>query len=288
MTSTDQRFWNETSLASRLEAGELIHWPVCPFPVPEGADAAFLRTHFTDSPDIALDPRGGRLDDSRGLMPHDAERLANLLREFSRTATGWLANELPEYAGQWHCDRATLRPEEEATRLMRLNARNDLLHVDCFPDRPAAGRRLLRLFVNLNPDEPRVWNTSVVFRTLLDRVRVPSLTEDEWCQPLNGLQRLLQRDWSGRPAYDSFFLRLQQSLRTDDEFQERSPKRLWSFAPGSAWLLFADGLSHAVLRGQFALEHSYFVPAGALVCRETSPLRQLVDAGMASRLQRAG
>jgi hypothetical protein len=49
----------------------------------------------------------------------------------------------------------------------------------------------------------------------------------------------------------------------------------------SAWMLFSDNLSHAVL-GQFALEHSYFVRQSALVRPELSPLRQLVEAGNAS------
>ena len=39
------------------------------------------------------------------------------------------------------------RPVEEATRKLRLKARNDLLHVDAFPTRPTNGWRILRCFV---------------------------------------------------------------------------------------------------------------------------------------------
>src|SRR5271154_6832068 len=52
-------------------------------------------------------------------------------------------------------------------------------------------------------------------------------------------------------------------LKAHDEFQERAPKKLWTFPPGSVWLAMTDACSHAVLRGRFALEHSYFRSEGA-------------------------
>ena len=79
-----------------------------------------------------------------------------MLAWFSRTATDWLAGILPRYAQHWQLDRASYQPEEEATRRLRLTARNDLLHVDAFPSRPSQGRRILRLFVNVNLTEPRI------------------------------------------------------------------------------------------------------------------------------------
>jgi len=109
----------------------------------------------------------------------------------------------------------------------------------------------------------------------------------DWCQPLAGLQRLIQRDWSGRPAYDTFMLKMQQLLRLDEQFQENAPRRLHAFAPGSMWLLFTDGLAHAELRGQFALEHSWFVPPHALVRPDLAPLEQLVAAAERAQTRRA-
>jgi hypothetical protein len=74
-------------------------------------------------------------------------------------------------------------------------------------------------------------------------------------------------------------LKLQQFLRSSEHFQENAPKHFHHFPPGSAWLLLADGLSHAVLRGQFALEHSFFVPQSALLLPQLSPLSHLIAAG---------
>src|SRR5262249_24405286 len=74
-----------------------------------------------------------------------------------------------------------------------------------------------------------------------------------------------------RSPYDTFMLRFHDFLKANDEFQEHGPKRFWSFAPGSAWLVLTDVASHAVLRGRYALEHSYFVAPGSLALPDLSP-----------------
>ena len=81
-------------------------------------------------------------------------------------------------------------------------------------------------------------------------------------------------------------LRLHHFLKEDETFQTQAARRLWTFRPGSTWLLFSDGASHALMRGRFSLEHSFFVPAECLVRPEESPLAHLALAGVAPR--RAG
>src|SRR5262249_52574714 len=133
---------------------------------------------------------------------------------------------------------------EEATRRLRLKARNDLLHLDAFPTRPSRGWRILRLFVNVNPREPRVWVTSDTFPALLKcygaRVGLPH-------PGLHGLAGRLGRRLLGlfrlrarRSEYDTFMLRLHDFLKGCERFQERCRKRLWHFPPGSAWLACTD------------------------------------------------
>ena len=83
----------------------------------------------------------------------------------------------------------SFRPVEEATRRLRLTARNDLLHVDAFPSRPTQGWRILRVFANVNSSEPRVWVTSDPFPKLLERygaeVGLP-VRERPWASLLGG------------------------------------------------------------------------------------------------------
>jgi hypothetical protein len=40
-------------------------------------------------------------------------------------------------------------------------------------------------------------------------------------------------------------------------------------------MVFTDGVPHAVMSGQFALEQTFIVPPGALVSPEASPVRVL-------------
>jgi 3-deoxy-D-manno-oct-2-ulosonic acid (Kdo) hydroxylase len=267
--------------AARLERGELFVWPACPWGLPSADDLAFLRTLQLSRghKNISFDPLTGRVSGCRRARPNPTERLRRVFAEFSAKAADWLGRWLPRYDAAWRLDRASFRTEEEATRRVRFTARNDLLHVDNFPTRPALGRRLLRVFVNVNAADPRVWVTSEAWPDLLTRFlrAQPTLRgllppDGDWAAPLRGF-------WPpnpyGRSAYDAFLLKMHHFLKGDDAFQERGRKRYWSFPPGSAWLLFADGLSHAVLRGQFALEHSFFVSREALVLPELAPLTSL-------------
>jgi hypothetical protein len=183
---------------------------------------------------------------------------------------------LPRYAFSWQPDRASLRPEEEAIRKLRLTARNDLLHFDAFPSRPTRGQRILRLYTNINPTDERVWMTSDAFAKVLqkygDKVGLPSTQTNTWVRRLgHGLLGFFQPTVLERTEYDEFMLRLHHFLKTNDDFQENAPRRLWHFKPGTAWLLFSDTISHAELRGQYALEHSFFVAPESLALPAESP-----------------
>jgi hypothetical protein len=79
-------------------------------------------------------------------------------------------------------------------------------------------------------------------------------------------------------------LRFHDFLKTHQEFQERCPRKLWSFPPGSVWLVMTDGCSYAELRGRYALEHSYFVQPEVLALAEEAPAVQL--ARLSARLHR--
>ncbi len=268
-----------TALEERLERGEVEYFPVCPFQLPEGEERKFLleqRLASRAHKNISYDPNVGKAFGFARTSAADAERLRILLAGFAQSATNWLARTLPRYACAWRLDRVSFRPEEEATRRLRLKARNDLLHVDAFPSRPTNGQRILRLFVNVNLTETRVWATSEPFGKLLERygrqAGLPTARQARWPQQIGRrMVRLFQPGRTERSVYDAFMLRFHDFLKANDEFQERGPKRFWNFAPGSAWLTFTDVTSHSVLRGRYALEHSYFVAPETLALPQESP-----------------
>jgi hypothetical protein len=286
LPALDQSALEQASVEERLERGEVVFFPSSPFPLPEGNDRQFLleqqlggRVHKN----IGYDPRSGR---ASGFLWRDAtqsERLRSLLADFSRTTTDWLAQTLPRYSRSWKLDRVSFRPEEEATRRLRMTARNDLLHIDAFPSRPTNGWRILRVFANVNLTEPRIWITSDPFAKLLERYGVeaglPGRTSSGWSRRLrHGMLRLFRANPQLRSDYDDFMLRFHNFLKSNDDFQERCRKRFWKFPPGSAWMVITDTASHAALRGRFALEHSYFLAPESLAIPRESPAALLEQA----------
>jgi hypothetical protein len=228
--------------------------------------------HGSSHKNISYNPANQSVSGFVQRSPVQADRLASLMGVFSQAMQAWLADVLPQYASAWQPDRASLRTEEEATRKLRLTARNDLLHFDAFPSRPTRGQRILRCYININPTDDRVWMTSETFAKVLakygDLVGLPIEHPSTWVRRLIGL---FQPTASERTPYDEFMLRLHHFLKASDEFQERATRRIWHFKPGTAWLLFSDGISHAELRGQYALEHSFFVAPHALALPDESP-----------------
>jgi hypothetical protein len=121
-----------------------------------------------------------------------------------------------------------------------------------------------------------VWVTSDNFAQLLARYgkdaglpisNVPTFSG--WLR--RTMMRVFRPGKQVRSTYDEFMLRFHNFLKANDGFQERSFKRYWNFPPNSAWMVMTDAASHAVLRGRYALEHSYFVAPESLALPEESP-----------------
>jgi hypothetical protein len=278
----------------RLERGEVLFYPTAPFALPQGEDHEFLlRQELAPltNKNISYNPATGRVSGVVRRGPGQQERLAALFATFSRSATEWLVQALPRYRGGCQLDRASFRPLEEATRRLSPTARNDLLHIDAFPNRPAQGRRILRLYANVNPSDPRVWATSHTLPELLARygqaVGLPGRAGPGWLAQLGaGVLGVFRPRRGRRSPVDAFLLRLHDHLKLSDDFQERGPKRLLTFPPGSVWLAMTDGLSHAELRGRHALEHSYFIDPQVLALPDQAPAA-LLQAACAAGAGRA-
>src|SRR5579872_1017775 len=174
------------SLAERLERGELITFDPCPFLLPATAERAFLFEQQLHSAkkNISYNPATERVTGFAYRSDAQEDRLTAIMKAFSGEVVAWLEKTLPRYAASGRPDRASFRPEEEATRKLRLMARNDLLHIDAFPSRPSLGYRILRIYVNIHPTDPRVWSTAETFAKLLAQhghaVGLPNLLSEGW------------------------------------------------------------------------------------------------------------
>jgi hypothetical protein len=270
-----------------LELGRILCWPQVPFELPDD-DVAFLRSQRQSSSrfhkNIAYRPAEDRISgvDRRSV---DAVRLLDVMRSFSRRAAAFVGTLLSAYHGAWRLDYASFRPLQEQGRAVRLHARNDLLHIDAFPTRPTFGDRILRLFVNISPTEPRRWLTSDHFaRTVVDLGGSDALP---WPRPASrslaarfrrGLCRAARR--CGLPvvlrsAYDDFMVRMYRHMKENALYQAHCPKFASEFPPGCCWMVYTDAVPHAVLRGQYALEQTFIVSRQAMVCPEKAPIHVL-------------
>jgi len=266
--------------AEELERGNILFFPRMPFQLLD-EDRAFLleqkQTQAGYHKNIAYRPAEGRLTGAGKMPAQDAARLKSIFAAYSDWATRFLGEILPEYSGRWVRDFASYRPIEEKGRAARLTARNDLAHVDAFPTRPTHGDRILRVFVNLNPAEDRVWITSETFEGLAERfarqVGIPKAAGG--AQVFGKMARALGiRQWSRSP-YDAFMLRFHDFLKENSEFQRNCAKQQWQFPPGSCWICYTDMVSHAVLSGRFALEQTFLISRHAMALPEKSPIRIL-------------
>jgi hypothetical protein len=271
------------SLEERLERGDIVPLQPCPFALPSDADRQFLCSlKVRGSKNINFNPATSSVSGFRQLADDQPARLQKILGDFSSAASEWVRGNLRYTLKP---DRATFRPEEEATRRLRITARNDLLHIDAFSTRPTGGWRLLRLFVNLHPTDLRVWATSEPFAKLLDEFGARAgLPESEKLTWLERILNLFQKSEKETTPYDQFMVRFQRFLKRNAEFQEHARRTFWHFRPGDAWLVMPDGIAYAELRGRFALEHSFFVSPESLALPAIAPAVQLARTGKVPNL----
>lgn len=267
----------------RLEDGQILFFPETPFELPH-EDRQFLvgarQTSAAYHKNISFRPREGRL---RGLQRGSADerRLAAILAAYSQHVTRFANAFLLPYARGLQLDFASFRSVEERGRKLPVKQRNDLLHTDAFPTRPTHGNRILRVFTNLNPVEPRVWLTAEPFHTLAPRLAGDAGLEDyaesarspwrHWRRSLPRFASALGLPWPDRSPYDRFMLGFHDYLKANRVFQDSTRKSRWEFPPNSTWIVFTDSVPHAVLSGRFALEHTYIVSERDLVLPDRSP-----------------
>lgn len=266
-----------------LERGRVLFFREPPFPFSSADREFLLAQEWTDlrmHKNVSYRPTEDVL---RGISGDSGkvERIHAVFREYSGRVIEFAKNFLSPYAKRWTLDFASFRPIEEERRGLPLHKRNDLLHVDAFPSRPTRGGRILRIFTNLNPEKPRVWNTTDNFESLARAHAEPAgllrIAEDD-----GFISRTVQ-DWGaklgfsgfGRTPYDMFMLRFHDYLKENQEFQANCRKVRMEFPPGATWLVFTDAVAHAVLSGRFAIEQTFLIPPGALVAPQFAPYKIL-------------
>jgi hypothetical protein len=275
----DRASWNGpadaatgVAASASIEAGGLLFLPELRFTVEPAEAALFTPALLGNSKNASFDPTTARVGRTSA-TGRDAELLRTFMARFSDSAAALVDGLLPGYRGRVVRARASFRPAEIAGRQTTWRKDDTRLHVDSFPATPTGGRRILRVFSNVNPEgRARAWRIGDDFE------RVAARFARRLRLPMPGSGRalaLLRITKTPRTPYDALMLQLHDRMKEDHDFQRGSPQTPIDFPAGSTWLAFTDQVSHAAMSGQFQLEQTFLVPVEAMASPERSPLRVL-------------
>ena len=255
-----------------LESGAVLFLPSLAFEVAPVEHPLLSPAIVAAAKNISFDPHTGRLGGTT-LNGTEAGRLGDLVSRFSRLAAGFVRRLLPAYGERLEIGRASFRPVEIAGRASSWRKDDTRLHIDSFPATPVGGRRILRVFSNVNPlGQPRTWRIGEDFARVAERFA------GQLRMPLPGSAvalRALRITKSRRSPYDALMLQLHDRMKADTDYQAQVSQMRVEFPSGSTWVAFTDQVSHAAMSGQYQLEQTFMLPVNAMLDERRSPLRIL-------------
>lgn len=194
-----------------------------------------------------------------------------MMKRYAQSADEFIKKILPDYESHLQLARTSFRPVEIAGRQAPSFRKDDTrLHVDAFPSTPMNGKRILRLFTNVNLDkQPRVWKVGEPYQDVVAKF-LPKIKK-----PFPGAHFLMHKfgvTKSYRSLYDHYMLHIHDKMKEDVLYQKEVDQEVVKFPAGSSWLCFTDQVSHGVVSGQYVFEQSFYVPKEAHKHPSASPV----------------
>jgi len=260
------------SAAEVLEQGNVLFFPRLAFTIESSERGLFSPAIASTAKNVSFDARSARLRGA-ALEGVAAETLKELLARFAGLASTFARQLLPAYRDRIEVGRTSFRPVEIAGRATSWRKDDTRLHVDAFPATPVHGRRILRVFSNVDPvGRARIWRIGGDFEALVRRFAGRLRT------PPPGTAtalRLLHITKSRRSPYDSLMLQLHDRMKADSAYQAEGIETQFEFPANTTWVAFTDQVSHAAAAGQYQLEQTLILPVDAMMDERRSPLRIL-------------
>lgn len=257
-----------------LENGQILFFPQLAFPI-DDQEHHFLSPDCADphAKNISYHAQQNKLWGVQHLSDDQHIRLKKMLGRFSQSALGLVRSLLPSYFDSLITARTSFRPIEVSNRKSSLRKDDKRLHIDAFPSAPNQGKRILRVFTNINPNGiERIWRVGEPFPTVAEqfipRIKPPSRG---WATAL----RFLKITKSLRTPYDHYMLHIHDKMKADENYQKNAPQSVIPFPTGSTWIVQTDEVSHAAMQGQYVLEQTFYLPIKAMEDASRSPLRVL-------------
>jgi hypothetical protein len=255
-----------------LERGEILLFPNLSFAIDAHEKHLIKPEVVNKSKNVSYNPAKKTIGGTN-CAPADAGVLAAMMARFSDNAHTLVRSVLPSYQKAVARGRTSFRPVQVEGRVTSWRKDDTRLHVDAFPSSPTQGKRILRVFSNVNPEgRPRTWKAGEPFETVAQRF-LPQLK-----RPVLGasrMQHLLRITKSYRTDYDAFMLQLHDRMKEDNDYQTEAKHQIIDFPAGSTWMVYTDQVSHAALSGQFQFEQTFYLPVSAMQQASTSPLKVL-------------
>lgn len=282
------------TLSDVLEQGRIVYLPRCPVELPDEADLDVLRDQLAGAitrKNVSYHPEA---DSVRGLDPKSPLYPAThrALTGLRRNVAEWAQRAMPDLLRSADIGTCSFRPIEEAGRAIEAHKASELIHVDAGAYGATNGDRILRFLVNVHPTRDRVWASKGNFITVFARHagragftgpngRIGRLNK-------NALDDLLTALLKGVSAvvplakvldtspYDRAMKRFHDYLKDSPEFQNEVQHHIeMRFAPYSAWMVFADGVSHGCLSGQHCFIWTALTPLANAHFPELAPINVL-------------
>lgn len=273
----DKQFKEDEQKAalSDLESGKVLYYPELRFTVHPEEQPLFV-PYFVDpnTKNISFNSHTNALHGVHANANYQ-RLLKSMLSRFSQYAKKFMTAVFPYYSHALLMGRTSYRPVQIKDRKSSIRKDDTRLHVDAFPANPNQGKRILRLFCNVNPyGENRVWRIGEAFPYVANYF-LPKISK-----PFPGSAKFFY--WVGvtksiRTYYDHIMLRIHDLMKRDVDYQKRVNYTEIQFPPDSSWIVSTDQVSHAALSGQYSLEQTFYLPVTAMKNPELAPLAILED-----------
>jgi 3-deoxy-D-manno-oct-2-ulosonic acid (Kdo) hydroxylase len=270
----DRVKWFEPSNKSwvcELEEGNLIYLPKLGFILSQ-PERLLLHSSFSlSAKNVSFDTRKQTLKGASLSAAH-TYLLKGLLTRFSQNAQQLIETLFPIYKTRLILGKTSFRPLEVKNRNLSRNKDDRLLHVDAFPSQPNQGKRILRVFTNINPQENRVWRIGEDFTSVAKRF-LPTVPKQ--IPGIATVLHLLGITKSYRTQYDHVMLHIHNRMKHDQAYQEEVKATELQFPSQTSWIVATDQVSHAALSGRYVLEQTFLLPVEAMMDPSRSPLKIL-------------
>lgn len=269
-TQSAKKINQEESIVA-LESGKVLFFPDYYY---EKSDVSLMTDDILDGQhkNISYDYKRKKLGGYKKEIPQLQHTLEEFMRGYAEYAQQLIHQALPSYKSHLQWGRTSFRPAQIDGRVSSKRKDDTRLHVDSFPATPVNGRRILRVFCNINPkNEPRVWNIGEPFVDVLDQFapHIPTYSRFK-----AQLLKWVKATKTLRSPYDHYMLHLHDTMKLDDDYQKQVEKIQVDFPAKSSWVVFTDHVSHAALSGQYLLEQTFYLPVEHMAKPELSPLNQ--------------